>query len=91
MSTVSESIVIKTHLAEVDRSDGLYPYPRFSLSERDRRWKAARALMAEQGLDVIVTPQNTGHSLDFQANTRWLTHCGGGGRRRYSRDLSNRG
>ena len=57
----------------------LYPYPRFSLAERDRRWKAVRAKMAEQDLDVIVTPQNTGHSMDFQANTRYLTHCGGGG------------
>ena len=35
--------------------------------------------MAEQNIDVIVTPQNTGHSMDFQANTRYLTHCGGGG------------
>lgn len=57
----------------------LYPYPRFSRAERDRRWKAVRELMAEQRLDVIVTPQNTGHSTDFQANTRYLTHCGGGG------------
>ncbi len=57
----------------------LYPYPRFSLAERDRRWKAVRAKMAEQNIDVIVTPQNTGHSMDFQANTRYLTHCGGGG------------
>jgi Xaa-Pro aminopeptidase len=57
----------------------LYPYPRFSLAERDRRWKAVRERMAQQGLDVIVTPQNTGHSMDFQSNTRYLTHCGGGG------------
>ena len=57
----------------------LYPYPRFSLAERDRRWRAVRAKMAEQNIDVIVTPQNTGHSMDFQANTRYLTHCGGGG------------
>jgi Xaa-Pro aminopeptidase len=57
----------------------LYPYPRFSLAERDRRWKTVRAKMAEQNIDVIVTPQNTGHSMDFQANTRYLTHCGGGG------------
>jgi len=57
----------------------LYPYPRFSLAERDRRWKSVRAKMAEQHIDVIVTPQNTGHSMDFQANTRYLTHCGGGG------------
>ncbi|MGH7772054.1 MAG: M24 family metallopeptidase [Candidatus Binatia bacterium] len=57
----------------------LYPYPRFSLTERDRRWKAVRELMRQQRVDVIVAPQNTGHSTDFQANTRYLTHCGGGG------------
>jgi len=57
----------------------LYPYPRFSLAERDRRWKTVREKMAAQNIDVIVTPQNTGHSMDFQANTRYLTHCGGGG------------
>ncbi len=57
----------------------LYPYPRFSLAERDRRWKAVRELMRQERLDVIVTPNNTGHSTDFQSNTRYLTHCGGGG------------
>ncbi|HWP60887.1 MAG TPA: M24 family metallopeptidase [Candidatus Acidoferrales bacterium] len=57
----------------------LYPYPRFSLAERDRRWKAVRELMRQRQIDVIVTPNNTGHSTDFQANTRYLTHCGGGG------------
>jgi Xaa-Pro aminopeptidase len=57
----------------------LYPYPRFSLSERDRRWKIVREMMRHHRLDVIVTPNNTGHSTDFQANTRYLTHCGGGG------------
>jgi Xaa-Pro aminopeptidase len=56
----------------------LYPYPRFSLAERDRRWNGVRELMREQNLDVIVTPQNSGHSADYQANTRYLTHCGGG-------------
>jgi Xaa-Pro aminopeptidase len=57
----------------------LYPYPRFSLAERDRRWKAVRDLMRQNRLDVIVSPNNTGHSMDFQSNTRYLTHCGGGG------------
>ncbi len=57
----------------------LYPYPRFSLAERDRRWKAVRELMRQHRIDVIVTPNNTGHSTDFQSNTRYLTHCGGGG------------
>ena len=70
---------VDRRLADVDHTPGLYPYPRFSLAERDRRWREVRARMAAQGLDALVTPQNTGHSMDFQANTRWLTHCGGGG------------
>lgn len=57
----------------------MYPYPRFSLKERDRRWRAVRALMAERDLSVVVVPANTGHSTDFQANARYLSHCGGGG------------
>jgi Xaa-Pro dipeptidase len=56
----------------------LFPYPRFSIAERDRRWKAVRELMRQQAIDVIVTPQNSGHSADYQADTRYLTHCGGG-------------
>jgi Xaa-Pro dipeptidase len=56
----------------------LYPYPRFSIAERDRRWQTVRELMGKADLDVIVTPQNSGHSADYQANTRYLTHCGGG-------------
>ena len=56
-----------------------HPLPRFSLSERDRRWAAVRAIMAERRVDVILAPQNTGHSMDYQADARYLTHCGGGG------------
>jgi Xaa-Pro dipeptidase len=56
----------------------LYPYPRFSIAERDRRWKAVRDLMRRDKIDVIVTPQNSGHSADYQADTRYITHCGGG-------------
>lgn len=54
-------------------------YPMFSLAERDRRWALVQKLMVAKGLDVIVCPNNTGHSTDFQANVRWLTHVGGGG------------
>ena len=54
-------------------------YLQFSIAERDRRWNAVRALMSEAALDVIVVPNNTGHSTDYQANARWLTHVGGGG------------
>ena len=54
-------------------------YPRFSLAERDRRWKAIREKMRAQKLDVIVVPNNTGHSTDFQSNARYVSHVGGGG------------
>jgi len=56
-----------------------YPYPLFSLEEREGRWKRVRAMMAREGFDVIVAPNNSGHSLDFQADARYLSHCGGGG------------
>jgi Xaa-Pro aminopeptidase len=54
-------------------------YPQFSLAERDRRWKLVRSLMAKEDLPVIVLPNNTAHSTDFQASTRWISHVGGGG------------
>ena len=57
----------------------LLPYPRFSVAERDRRWAAVRSIMRARSVDVIVVPNNTGHSTDFQANGRYLTHVGGGG------------
>ena len=56
-----------------------YPYPLFSLAERDARWARVRAMMAREGFDVIVAPNNSGHSLDFQADSRYLSHVGGGG------------
>src|SRR5438067_12934796 len=66
-------------LADVDHGDAEYPYPLFSLAERDRRWSALRKLMNEQEMDAIVAPDNSGHSTDFQANSRWISQCGGGG------------
>lgn len=56
-----------------------FPFPTLSIQERDRRWAHARELMSRDGLSVIVAPPNTGHSTDFQANSRYLSHCGGGG------------
>ena len=56
-----------------------HPYPLFSIAEREARWARVRAMMADESLDVIVAPNNTGHSLDFQADARYLSHCGGGG------------
>src|SRR6185312_3066851 len=68
------------HQARKGRSMAdLYPYPRFSIAERDRRWAEVRARMRAAKLDVIVVPNNTGHSTDFQSNSRYLTHVGGGG------------
>ncbi|MFA9446114.1 M24 family metallopeptidase [Egicoccus sp. AB-alg6-2] len=53
-------------------------FPQFSLAEREQRWSRVRSLMDQWQLAVIVTPANTGHSTDFQANSRYLSHCGGG-------------
>ena len=41
-----------------------YDYRRFSLAERDRRWRAVRELMARDGIEVIVAPPNNGNSTD---------------------------
>jgi Xaa-Pro aminopeptidase len=79
MATTAPTYQVDRSLADVDHDEGLDPYPRFSLAERDRRWSAVRARMAAAGLDVLVTPQNSGHSTDFQANSRYLSHVGGGG------------
>lgn len=56
----------------------MYEFRRFSLQERDRRWNAVRERMARDGIEVIIAPQNTGHSTDWQADARYLSHCGGG-------------
>lgn len=55
-----------------------YDYRRFSLAERDRRWTAVRTLMERDGISVIVAPPNNGNSTDWQADARYLSHCGGG-------------
>lgn len=56
----------------------MFLYPRFSREERDRRWANVRGLMEREDLAVIVVPAHSGHSTDFQANSRYLSHCGGG-------------
>jgi Xaa-Pro aminopeptidase len=56
----------------------MHPYRRFSLQERDRRWRLVRELMARDGIDAIVAPNNNGNSTDWQADARYLSHCGGG-------------
>ena len=55
-----------------------YDYRRFSLAERDRRWKAVRETMERDGIFAIVAPPNTGNSTDWQGDARYLSHCGGG-------------
>jgi Xaa-Pro dipeptidase len=56
----------------------MFAYPRFSVKERDRRWENVRRLMEREDLAVLVVPAHSGHSTDFQANSRYLSHCGGG-------------
>ena len=53
-------------------------YRRFSLAERDRRWAEVRRLMQRDDLAAIVAPHNPGNSTDWQADARYLSHCGGG-------------
>jgi Xaa-Pro aminopeptidase len=79
MAATAQRYEVDRGLADVKWDEGLDPYPRFSLTERARRWAEVRARMAAQGLDVLVAPQNSAHSTDFQANSRYLSHCGGGG------------
>jgi Xaa-Pro aminopeptidase len=59
-------------------SEAAYDYRRFSLAERDRRWTAVRQLMERDGIDAIIAPPNNGNSTDWQADARYLSHCGGG-------------
>src|ERR1051325_7645978 len=54
-----------------------YPYPRFSLAERDRRWAAVRAEMARAGVDVLVGTNSSGHWDHWQSDIRYLTQIGG--------------
>lgn len=56
----------------------IHAYRRFSLQERDRRWRMVRDLMRRDGIAAIVAPQNPGNSTDWQADARYLSHCGGG-------------
>src|ERR1043166_580292 len=51
--------------------------PRFSVSEKLRRWGRVRQLMREQGIDVIVGFPNQSHWDQFQADLRYLTQIGG--------------
>ncbi|WP_185723346.1 M24 family metallopeptidase [Burkholderia cenocepacia] len=55
-----------------------HAYRRFSLAERDRRWHAVRQLMRRDDLAALIAPPNPGNSTDWQADARYLSHCGGG-------------
>jgi len=57
--------------------DAELPFPRFSIRERARRWKLVRELMARDGLDAFIAPENTGHYEHWQSDVRYLTQVGG--------------
>src|ERR1700687_3773045 len=73
-------LVIPGSMREMESPTALSPLPyrRFSLAERDRRWAAVRRLMARDGLAAIFAPNNPGNSTDWQADSRYLSQCGGG-------------
>ena len=54
-----------------------YGLPKFSHSERGRRWGRVRELMAQAQLDAIIGFPNQSHWDQFQADIRYLTHIGG--------------
>ena len=51
--------------------------PKFTHTERQRRWASVRALMGQQQLDAIIGFPNQSHWDQFQADIRYLTHIGG--------------
>lgn len=53
--------------------------PRFSIAERDRRYKTVRAEMERLGLDCLIVPHNGGDWDSYQPDVRYLTSVGGGG------------
>ncbi|MEA2639094.1 MAG: Xaa-Pro dipeptidase [Chloroflexota bacterium] len=53
--------------------------PRFSQNERDQRWARVREAMAAREIAVIVTYAHSGHNQQWEADSRYLSHCGGGG------------
>lgn len=53
--------------------------PRFTLAERDQRYKTVRAEMERLGLDCLIAPHNGGDWDSFQPDVRYLTSVGGGG------------
>jgi Xaa-Pro aminopeptidase len=50
---------------------------KFSLAERERRWRRVRQLMAQEKLAAIIGFPNQSHWDQFQADIRYLTHIGG--------------
>jgi Xaa-Pro aminopeptidase len=51
--------------------------PKFSVSERERRWGRVRELMRREKFDAIIGFPNQSHWDQFQADIRYLTHVGG--------------
>ena len=51
--------------------------PKFSLTERERRWGRVRQLMGQKKLDAVIGFPNQSHWDQFQADIRYLTHIGG--------------
>src|SRR5437762_11098101 len=51
--------------------------PKFSHTERQRRWSRVRELMRKEQLDAIIGFPNQSHCDQFQADIRYLTHIGG--------------
>ncbi len=53
--------------------------PRFSLAERDRRWRTVRRMMSEASLDCLVMWGESGKWESKISSVRYLTQIGGNG------------
>ena len=64
-------------MGEMKASQELLQYvPQLSIAERDRRWKATRQAMSEEGIDCLLVWGNDLFWDMGMANVRYLTHVG---------------
>jgi len=64
----------RTIINSAERGFGL---GKFSLAERQRRWRRVRELMRQEQLDALIGFPNQSHWDQFQADIRYLSHIGG--------------
>jgi Xaa-Pro aminopeptidase len=59
------------------RPPNLLPYPYLSISERERRWAAIRAVIDGAQLDAVVVPPSDPALPRLHGDARWISQVGG--------------